>query len=90
MKLLLTFLKHKQILVPGYQFIFRRLSSNKPQSFILLQSKAGTIIYVFHQQCARFIRIKMNRVVLHSKATWPCLKVKWTMGLILQITSMET
>jgi hypothetical protein len=31
MKLLLTFLKHKQILVPGYQFIFRRLSSNKPQ-----------------------------------------------------------
>jgi hypothetical protein len=35
MKLLLTFLKHKQILVPGYQFIFRRLSSNKPQGLHL-------------------------------------------------------
>jgi hypothetical protein len=35
MKVLLTFLKHKQILVPEYQFIFRRLSSNKPQGLHL-------------------------------------------------------
>jgi hypothetical protein len=57
MKVLLTFLKHKQILVPNTNLFSEDCPLTNLKAFILLQSKAWIIIHVFHQQCARFIRI---------------------------------